>query len=240
IRPKSDLNVRILLPSDFKQFGVDGDISAIEWGAREDLTILFADVRAFSALAKHQLPSDLTLLLSRIIDELTQATLAHGGVVAQVQTDGIMAVFGLGKSTKSGAKAAVEAATDMLRTMSLTNREIGLALPQPVRIGIGIHTGPVIVSRIGHTDRGFQMVVLGETVDAASRLEEATKEFAADCVASDDTLRAAGIAAEATELRQLHYKNGQAPVFAAVFAEFSDLKAAIGGKVTSSASRAPA
>ncbi len=240
IRPRTDLNIRILLPSDFRQLGVDGDISAIEWGAREDLTILFADIRAFSALAKHQLPSDLVLLLGRIIDELSQATLAHGGIVAQVQTDGIMAVFGLGKSAKSGAKAAVEAATDMLRTVSLTNREFGLALPQPVRIGIGIHTGPVVVSRIGHPDRGFQMVVIGETVDAASRLEEATKEFTADCVVSDDTMRAAGMATDAFDMRQLHYKNGQSPVFAVVFPEFSDLQAAVGIKAAGSAARTTA
>jgi adenylate cyclase len=230
IKPRSNMSVRILLPTDVGSLDASGSVSALEWGAREDLTILFADIRAFSALARHQLPSDLVVLLSRIIDELTQATLGHGGVVAQVQTDGIMAVFGLGKSAKTGAKAAVEAASDMLKTLALANQEFGLALPQPIRIGVGIHTGPVIVSRIGDTDRGYQMVVLGQTVDAASRLEEATKELVADCIISMDTLNAAGMSADAIEMRQLHYKNGETPISAAIFPEYDSLQIAMGVK----------
>lgn len=240
IRPRTDLSIRILLPSDMGSLSATGNASALEWGAREDLTVLFADVRAFSALARHQLPTDLVVLLGRIIDELTQATLAHGGAVVQVQTDGIMTVFGLGKSAKAGAAAAVEAAADMLKTLSLANQEFGLALPQPVRIGIGIHTGPVIVSRIGDAERGYQMVVLGATVDAASRLEDATKELVADCVISVDTLNAAGISADAIELRQLHYKNGETPISAGVFPEFGDLQAAMGRKTQAKPAQTPA
>lgn len=230
IKPTGDMSVRILLPTDTGQLGMIGSDVALEWGATEQLTILFADIRGFTSLSRHQLPSDLVVLLNRVIDELTQATLAHGGQVAQVQTDGVLSVFGLGKTGKAGPRAAIEAAAAMLTTIALVNRELGPTLPQPVRIGIGIHTGPVIVSRIGDTERGYQLVVIGEPVDAASRLEDATKELLADCIISVDTLRAAGVSTDAVELRQLHYKNGETAISVGIFPERSDLTAAMGGK----------
>ncbi len=223
IRPKDDLNVRILLPTDAMAFNRASSISALDWGIETELTVLFADIRGFSSLARNQLPADLVVLLNRVIDEMTQATLANGGRVAMVETDGIMAVFGLEQSKGTGARAAVDAAIGMLKAIEADNREIGSAMPQPLRIGIGVHTGPVVASHIGDAERGYQLVVIGEAVAAASRLEEATKELAADCIISHTTLSAAGIPVNAGDVSKLHYKNGEAPVPVAVFADLDDV-----------------
>jgi adenylate cyclase len=224
IRPTEDLNVRILLPTDAMAFNRASAISALDWGVETELTVLFADIRGFSSLARNQLPADLVVLLNRVIDEMTQATLANGGRVAMVETDGIMAVFGLDESNRTGARAAVDAAIGMLKAIEADNREIGSAMPQPLRIGIGVHTGHVVASHIGDAERGYQLVVIGEAVVAASRLEEATKELAADCIISSETLVAAGLTVNSSDIRQLHYKNGEAPVAVAVFAELDDLR----------------
>ncbi|MGL4438198.1 MAG: adenylate/guanylate cyclase domain-containing protein, partial [Bosea sp. (in: a-proteobacteria)] len=230
IRPTSDLKLRILLPTETKVFGREVSVSALEWGQQEELTILFADIRGFSTLARNQLPSDLVVVLNHVIDEMCQATLAHGGRVSMVETDGIMAVFGLGKSSRVGARGAVEAAAAMLKATTRTNRELGVAVPQPIRIGVGVHTGSVVVTRIGDDERGYQLTVIGEAVVAAHRLEDATKEFAADCLISAHTLEVAGLKAYDQPTHPVHYKNGEAPVQAVVFADRHELKKTVRGK----------
>lgn len=231
IRPTHDLKLRILLPTETKVFGRELSVSALEWGEEQELTILFADIRGFSALARNQLPSDLVVVLNHIIDEMCQATLAHGGRVSMVETDGIMAVFGLGERARVGARGAIRAAAAMLKSTARTNRELGVAVPQPVRIGVGVHTGHVVVTRIGDAERGYQLTVIGEAVVAAHRLEDATKEFAADCLISAHTLDVAGVKAASRPTYPVHYKNGEVPVQAVVFADRHELKQALGGDV---------
>jgi adenylate cyclase len=230
IRPNHDLKLRILLPTETKVFGRELSVSALEWGQEQELTILFADIRGFSALARNQLPSDLVVVLNHVIDEMCQATLAHGGRISMVETDGIMAVFGLGERSRVGARGAIEAAAAMLKATARTNRELGLAVPQPVRIGVGVHTGSVVVTRIGDAERGYQLTLIGEAVVAAHRLEDATKEFAADCLISAHTLDIAGVKMSGQPTHPIHYKNGEAPVQAVVFADRHELKQAMRSK----------
>jgi adenylate cyclase len=229
IRPTHDLKLRILLPTETKAFGRELNVSELEWGQEQEVTILFADIRGFSALARNQLPSDLVVVLNHVIDEMCQATLAHGGRVSMVETDGIMAVFGLGQRSRVGARDAIKAAAAMLKSTARTNRELGVAVPQPVRIGVGVHTGHVVVTRIGDAERGYQLTVIGEAVVAAHRLEDATKEFSADCLISANTLDVAGIKAAGQPAYPIHYKNGEVPVQAVVFADRHELKQVLRG-----------
>ncbi len=229
IKPTKDIKLRILLPTETKMFGRELNVSDLEWGQQEELTILFADMRGFSAMARNQLPADLVVVLNHVIDEMCQATLAHGGRISMVETDGIMAVFGLGQNPRKGARAAIETAMAMLKATTRTNRELGVAVPQPVRIGVGVHTGKVVATRIGDTDRGFQLTVIGEAVVAADRLEDATKEFAADCLISLHTLDLAGIKLSGQAIHPIHYKNGESPIMAAVFADRHELKQVVRG-----------
>ena len=107
-------------------------------------------------------------------------------------TDGMMAVFGLNGERSNGSRAAIAAARDMIRAIDAMNAELRAAIPIPLRVGIGIHTGPVILGRIGDDARGYKATALGETVTIASRLEEATKHQLTDCLISQETLKAAG------------------------------------------------
>lgn len=227
LRPTRNLVVRILLPSLARQLGnADGDISG-DLGHQQALTVLFADMRGFSSLARHQPAGDLMVLLNRIIDDMSQACEARGGRVLIVETDGVMAVFGLEKPLREGARAAVQAAGDILRALDTANRDLGAALPQPVRVGIGVHSGEVVVTRLGDPGRGYKLVAIGDPVVIAHRLEEATKEFAADCIVSEETLRLAGLAAGQTRVAQVFYKNGEAPVVAGIFGSREDLERAL-------------
>ena len=224
LHPTADLNVRVLLSGDALSAVPEQVNEALDWGVNEELTVLSADVRGFATLAEHQLPSDVIALLNRLIGEMAHAVEGRGGRVAAVQTDGIVALFGMGGKARAGGRAAIHAAADMLKAMNLVNKDVSSSLPLPVRVGIGVHSGPVLLSRADESFSGQRLVVVGEAVIVASRLEEATKELAADCVVSSRTIALAGLSPPASPERAVHYKNGRSPVMAHAFADRHELR----------------
>lgn len=213
IRPDDDMSVQILLPVD--EFGrLASEIEARGLGAEKRVTVLVADMRGFTALTQRNQPVEVAAFLNRFLDELMQAVKAHGGRVDIAMVDGVTAVFGL-KTEKphAGSRAALAAARDMLRTVAVLNNEYRGALPQPVRIGIGIHTGPTVVADVDHPALGRKSLAIGETVAVASRLERATKELLSDIVVSEETLKAAGRTAGGLK-RELSVAGRIAPVVA--------------------------
>ena len=129
-------------------------------------------------------------------------------------SDGMMTVFGLGGERGHGSRGAIAAARDMMRAVEEMNREMHAALPIPLRIGVGIHTGPVIMARVGDEARGYQAAALGETVTIASRLEEATKRQLTDCLVSQETMRAAGALNKASNRREIVMPSRTDPIIA--------------------------
>jgi adenylate cyclase len=193
IRPAEPITVQILTPVRAGGIPLGGLAEdAYETGAEVTATVLIVDMRAFTALTKTQFPYDLVALLNRFLNEIQQTVEAHAGEATMYLSDGMMAVFGLNGSAGKGSRSAIRAARDMLRATEMLNQEFQAALSVPLRIGIGIHTGPVILARIGDEARGYSITALGETVTIASRLENATKRQLTDCLASQATFKAAG------------------------------------------------
>jgi adenylate cyclase len=213
VRPKRDLSLQIVLPVDINNGQLDWNDEAFKTGVEQAATVLFVDLRAFDRLTQTQLPFDLVVLLNRFVEEMRQAIESHGGRVTMFLTDGIMAVFGQA-GQRAGARAAIAAAKDMLKSSEILNGEFSSALPQPLRIGIGIHTGQVVMARVGDDEHGYMATALGETVTIASRLENATKELLSDCLISKETLRAAGMPIPTTEQREIHMTSRNEPVTA--------------------------
>lgn len=240
IRPTTELNIRVLLGLQASGLGAIDNRTAVEWSVEENLTILFADMRGFATLAQNQLPADLIPLLNRVIGEMAQAVEARGGRIAMVQTDGVMAIFGTGGNARAGSRAALNAAADMLKAVHLVNKDIGLSLPLPIRVGIGIHTGEAILAQTHDAFTGQRIVVIGEAAVVASRLEEATKELAADCMVSAGTLAIAGLTVRQEEERLIHYKNGANPVAAHAFSDRRDLQVLLGRRSAPPPAVAPA
>ena len=81
-------------------------------------------------------------------------------------------------------------------------------------IKLGIHTGPLIIGRIGDEARGFKATALGETVTIASRLEDATKSQLTDCLISQDTLKAAGRMSDASSRHEINVPGRIEPIIA--------------------------
>ncbi|MDQ0467054.1 adenylate/guanylate cyclase domain-containing protein [Labrys wisconsinensis] len=212
LRPAGDLSVQILLPILPAGGRLEAKDEAYRWGVERNVTVLFVDIRAFNTLARKQLPYDLVLLLNRFIREMTQAATAHGGRVDSFMADGLMAIFGLGSSTDAGAREAIMAARAMLKVVEGLNREFGAAMPIPLRVGIGIHTGPAIIAQIGDVEHGMLMTALGETVTIASRLEAATKDYLTDALVSAQTARASGLDLPRYEGKRLHIRGHDEPI----------------------------
>ena len=213
IRPKRDLTVQVVLPVSTSSGQLDWNDEAFKSGVEQTATVLFVDLRAFDRLTQTQLPFDLVVLLNRFVEEMRQAIEGHGGRVTMFLTDGIMAVFGQ-SGQRSGSRAAIAAARDMLKSADILNEEFSSALPQPLRIGIGIHTGSVVMARVGDEEHGYMVSALGETVTIASRLEAATKELLSDCLISRETLQTAGLPIPTTEHREIHMVSRGDPIIA--------------------------
>jgi adenylate cyclase len=240
IEPTEALIVRTLLPTGEQGKARLWHSKPLEWGEERTLTVLIADVRGFSSLARFQPPNDLVLLLNRIVEEMSQAVERRGGRVALIETDGIMAVFGLEGSQSAAARAAIEAAADILHAIDHVNTDAGLAVSQPIRVGVGVHTGPVVATDIGDPERGFQLAVIGTPVVVADRLEEATKEHAADCLVSVVTMEAAGLGGRTGRTVHIAYKNGDATIAAAVFGDGALLRTMLGRRDTGASEASPA
>lgn len=219
IRPKHPISVQILLPAIAREAGLDWEEESYKWGVERNVTILFVDIRAFTTLSKKQLPAETVLLVNRFLAEITQAVEAHDGRIGMYLSDGAMAIFGLGGQKGMGSRDAIAAGRDILRVARTLNAELGSALPMPLRIGIGVHTGSAVIARVGDDARGYMVTALGETVSIASRLESATKELLADMLVSDAALHASRARLPGAVVREVPMRGHDEPIKAYAFSE---------------------
>jgi len=152
-------------------------------GEMRDVTILFADIRGFTPLATALGAHAVVDLLNEYFSYMTDVIAAEGGVVDKFIGDGLMALFGLPTTHGDDADRAVAAARNMQRALALLSER-----PQspPLRIGIGVCTGPVVAGQIGSPDR-MNYTVIGEAVNLAARLEGATKIYGSQILICGET-----------------------------------------------------
>lgn len=133
---------------------------------RKQVTVLFADVSGFTALSETLDAEDVSGLINALWSQLDNVIATHGGVIDKHIGDAVMALFGLPTAQEDDAERAIRAALAMqveLAQFSRTNA-------RPLRMRIGLNTGPVLLSVIGTTN---EYTAIGDTVNVASRLEHA-------------------------------------------------------------------
>jgi adenylate cyclase len=200
IRPTHALSVRPLIPRRDAEPTTGRD--AYRWGVERLVTMMFADLRGFTTLAERLYPYDSVFLLNRYFEVMAAAIERHGGEVDKFLGDGIMAVFGMDPSPEAGSRNAVNAARDMLAALEGLNAEFAGTLSERLRMGIGLHTGPVVLGRVGG-GRQSGLTALGDTVNIASRLEALNKEFGSCVVISEAALRASRLAIPDGDTREV-------------------------------------
>ncbi|OQY43172.1 MAG: hypothetical protein B6240_13085 [Desulfobacteraceae bacterium 4572_87] len=155
-------------------------------GENTEVSILFSDVRNYTAICEQLSPEDVIALLNDYFSYMVRAIEKHHGLVYQFVGDGIMAVFGAPVKLVDHANFAVRSALEVMDALNRFNAEIRPGLP-PIRIGIGINTGPVVAGIIGTQER-MEYRVVGDSVNLAARIEALNKDFHTDVLISRSTV----------------------------------------------------
>lgn len=140
-------------------------------GERRELVILLSDIRNFTSMTEQYEPEHMVKGLNRYFSDMVEIIHRENGIVDKFIGDGILAVFGL-TDEHDGPAEAVRSALDMMKKCMLNNEQYGL----PIKMGIGIHSGEVIIGNIGSEER-LEYTVIGDAVNVAARIEGITKDL---------------------------------------------------------------
>ena len=191
LRPTSDLTVaRLLRPSTTGPSAADAS-EADSDGIERILVLMFLDVRNFTHHMEKKLPYDVVYLLNEFFAATGKAITVNGGVIDKFLGDGLLAVFGRRNGPEAGCREALQAARAIDLALDHFNAKMAPELGEPMEIGIGIHSGPLLLGRIGWGE-AVDMTVIGHTVNAASRLEALTKSKGCQLIISREVADFAG------------------------------------------------
>lgn len=156
-------------------------------GESRDISILMSDIRGFTTFSETMTPQELVGFLNQYFAGQVEAISMCRGRVDKYMGDAILAVFGAPIPQEDHAARAVLCALKMRENLAKFNREVEATGRQPIRIGIGVNTGPVIVGNIGSEQR-LEYTIIGDAVNTTQRIEDLTKEFLRDDIPGWDIL----------------------------------------------------
>jgi class 3 adenylate cyclase len=162
-------------------------------GETVEASILFLDVRGFTAVAERAAAHEVVGRLNALYDAVVPVILRHGGHANKFVGDGLLAVFGAPERHADHAARAVAAACEIARLVRDES-------PGDLRVGVGVNTGRVVVGTIGGGGRR-DFTVIGDPVNTAARVEAATRQTGDDVLITETTLRALGSTAAGFEER---------------------------------------
>jgi adenylate cyclase len=151
---------------------------------QQDVAVLFADIVGFTGTAERLSPQAVIELLRGYHGRMERLVFDHAGTVDKYIGDELMATFGTPRAGPADATNALRCARAMVDAMREWNRERVRRGEPVLRVGIGLHQGPVVLGDIGGETR-LEYAVVGDTVNVASRLERLTRQQGAEIIASD-------------------------------------------------------
>jgi adenylate cyclase len=154
----------------------------IELGGEErEVCVMFLDIRDFSVYAAAHTPSQVVDYLNTLFSEAIAIVNRHEGFVNKFLGDGFMAVFGAPVNDPQASRHAAGASSEILRMLERFNTEKRIP---PTRLGIGLHTGRAVTGNVGSESRK-EYTIIGDAVNLAARIEQATKQFGAPLLVSE-------------------------------------------------------
>jgi len=209
LRPPSDLSFfQLFLPHT----SADGhESNPTRVGQERYLVSLFVDMRGSTQLAEKRLPFDTVFIVNRFLGAVSQAVLENGGMPNQFVGDGMLALFGLSTSRPVACRQALRAAAMIAENVDALNKFLEHDLREPIRFGIGINGGEVIVGDIGYRDH-MVFTALGDPVNVAARLQDMTKILGCELVVSDEVRATAGLAEDALPAQEVVIRGRDEPM----------------------------
>ena len=180
-------------------------------GQERYLVSLFVDMRGSTRLAEKRLPFDTVFIVNRFLGAVSQAVIESGGRPNQFVGDGMLALFGLATGRQQACRQALKAAALIAANVDELNKFLEHDLREPIRFGIGINGGEVIVGDIGYRDH-MVFTALGDPVNVAARLQDMTKSLACEVVISDEVRATAGLDADALPQQEVAIRGRNEPM----------------------------
>ncbi|MDK1491193.1 adenylate/guanylate cyclase domain-containing protein [Sinorhizobium sp. 7-81] len=182
-------NLARFLPAEIAPLVGENDVATWRQGRRQQATILFVDIRAFTAFSEKMDPARLSIFVSSFRRRVMRAAEEFGGVVDKFIGDGALLVFGIPEPQSDDCARAIACAHKLLALLDQWNVKRGF--DPPVRVGIGIHTGETYCGIVGD-DLRLEFTVLGDAVNVAAKIEQATKRYNTALLASETVVMQAG------------------------------------------------
>jgi adenylate cyclase len=227
LRPPSDLSFFQLFLSHTSADGHDSHPTRI--GEERYLVSLFVDMRGSTQLAEKRLPFDTVFIVNRFLGAVSQAVLESGGMPNQFVGDGMLALFGLSTSKREACRQALRAAALIAANVEALNKFLEHDLREPIRFGIGINGGEVIVGDIGYRDH-MVFTALGDPVNVAARLQDMTKSLACELVVSDEVRETAGLPEDALPAQEVAIRGRNEPMLVRTVSEVRTLSNLVNGE----------
>jgi adenylate cyclase len=225
LRPTSDLSFFQLFIPSLASANTHASHPA-RIGEERYLVSLFVDMRGSTRLAEKMLPFDTVFVVNRFLAAVSQAVIECGGRPNQFVGDGMLALFGLTVPAETACRQAIRAAALISHNIDELNQFLSHDLREPIRFGIGIHGGEVIVGDIGYRDH-MVFTALGDPVNVAARLQDMTKSLACEAIISDEVHNTAGLSDNDPPRQEVEIRGRAEPMTVRVVTETKALSALI-------------
>jgi adenylate cyclase len=177
---------KYLSPEVVEELSKDFAALSVNTGTRQDLTVLFSDIRGFTPMSEKMQPEEVVTLLNEYLSAMVDVIFRNGGFLDKYIGDGIMAVFTAPRRRENHAQLAVRAACEMLQTIDRMKEDWAKAGKQVFEIGIGINSGEMVVGNIG-SEKRMDYTAIGDNVNLAARLESLNKQYGSRLIVSEET-----------------------------------------------------
>ncbi|MFA6549793.1 MAG: CHASE2 domain-containing protein [Candidatus Gracilibacteria bacterium] len=155
-------------------------------GEKKEISVFFTDIEGFTSYSELLPPEMLTNILNKYFSAMSKVILAHGGTLDKFEGDAIMAFFNAPIDQANHAELACRTILEMRRALEEFNNSLKIGNFQMINFRSGITTGPAIVGNLGSENR-FDYTIIGDTVNTASRLESANKQFGTNIIVAEPT-----------------------------------------------------
>ena len=201
---------RYVSPAVFRELMDDPDAVGLG-GRRQDVTVLFSDLRGFTSISERLEPEEIVDQLNEYFTEMVDVVFEHRGTVDKFVGDMIMAIFGAPLEDPEHPDQAVACALAMQRRLRVLNERWTAQGRPEFRSGVGLNSGDVVVGNLG-SEKMQSYTVIGDNVNLGARLESLCKEYGAEILVSEHTQSRLARAVETVELGEVTVKGKTEPV----------------------------